>query len=495
MFRPEETIVALATPPGRGGLAVVRLSGRRAIAIAESVFHPTTHLVPRRATVVRVVGKDPASGLEVPDQAVACSFPGPDSYTGEDLVEVSVHGSPVIASAVVTAVVAAGARQAQPGEFTLRAFLSGRMDLTQAEAVKDLADATTAIQSRLAFDQLEGGLGGRIADIESAIFDLSVLLEASVDFPGEEYRFIDPAEIAGRIVELRARVEGLVAEGRRGRLLREGATVVVIGRPNVGKSSVFNRLSGTDRAIVTAVPGTTRDLLVEKVGLGGVQVTLVDTAGQRESLDPVEREGVARAEKAARSADGCVVVVDATTWCCQGAGEAESAGCEDLRLLGLAAGRPIIVAVNKVDLVGGTDGWKAGGAVRFADALAGIRLEAGDSGGVRPVGDQRRVVAISALSGEGLEELGSAVATLAGSGGGRDELPALSNARHLRLLGLVVETLRRTEETLQGGSCRVPEEFVLSDLQEARAVLEEVTGRRTSRDVLDAIFSQFCIGK
>ena len=286
------------------------------------------------------------------DEAIVTRFVGPASYTGEDVVEFSVHGSPVVVAELVGAAVAAGARLARGGEFTLRAFLNGRLDLTRAEAVRDLVEATTPAQAKMALDQLHGTLAERIGEIEGLLFDLTAKLEASGDFPEEGYRFISPEETLAAVRAARGRMEALLAESRRGRLLREGITVAIAGRPNVGKSTLFNRLAGVERAIVTAVPGTTRDLITEAVMLSGVRMTLVDTAGVRSTTDLVEREGVLRAEKAIAAADVVVVVVDASTPLTEA----------DRDLLEATASRPRVVVANKCDLAEPATRDAAGGA-------------------------------------------------------------------------------------------------------------------------------------
>ena len=237
-------------------------------------------------------------------------FPAPASYTGDDVVEISAHGSPVILQAIVSAAIAGGARLAEPGEFTLRAFINGRMDLLQAEAVADLIESVTPLQARAAFDQLNGTLTREIGAIDAALFDLIARLEASVDFPDEGYHFIEPGSVATAIDGVLMRIEALLASARTGRVVREGLQVAIVGEPNVGKSSLFNALVGTARAIVTEVPGTTRDLVSETIDLEGLRVTLVDTAGARETVDVVESEGVARSRQAAQTADLTLLVAD-----------------------------------------------------------------------------------------------------------------------------------------------------------------------------------------
>ena len=469
MFSADDTIVALATPPGRGGLAVVRLSGPQAAPIAERLIAGAPRLEPRRATLVRVVIRDGGASPDVVDEAIVTRFEGPASYTGEDVVEFSVHGSPVVVAEVVGAAVAAGARHARAGEFTLRAFLNGRLDLTRAEAVRDLVEATTPAQAKMALDQLQGTLAERIGEIEGLLFDLTAKLEASGDFPDQGYHFISPEETLAAVRAARGRMEALLAESRRGRLLREGITVAIAGRPNVGKSTLFNRLAGVERAIVTAVPGTTRDLITEAVMLSGVRMTLVDTAGVRSTADPVEREGVLRAEKAIAAGDVVVVVVD---------GSAPLTDA-DRDLLEATTARARVVVANKSDLAA------AGG---HAPVVPG-----GSETPAAPVAS-RGMVAVSAKSGEGIDDLVRAIARVGGVAGG-GELPHISNARQTRLLGRSTEALIRLEDKLSYGGLIVAEELVLADVREALDYLQEVTGRRTTDELLDAIFSGFCIGK
>src|SRR5262249_36849892 len=315
MFAAADTIVAIATPPGRGGIGVVRISGPEAHRIGRELTGRTRPFQPRYATFVTVShkasdrGSPFSSSLEI-DQAIVTYFPAPASYTGDDVVEISAHGSPVVLTAIVNAAVDCGARLAEPGEFTLRAFVNGRIDLPQAEAVADLIDAATPLQARSAFDQLNGTLTDLIGEIDRRLFDLIARLEASVDFPEDGYHFVDPEELASAIDAIRGRTTALLCAARRGRLIREGSTVAIIGRPNVGKSSVFNALVGARRAIVSPVPGTTRDLVSEIVDFDGLRITVVDTAGLRATADIVETEGVSRSVGAAGVADLILLVCD-----------------------------------------------------------------------------------------------------------------------------------------------------------------------------------------
>jgi tRNA modification GTPase len=447
MFSTDDSIVAVATPPGRGGIGVVRISGSASGDIANAMLLLRAPLKPRYATFTRMV----ANATSVSDEVVATYFPAPHSYTGEHVVEISAHGNPVVLQAIVGRALEAGARLAEPGEFTLRAFLNGKRDLVQAEAVGDLIDAATPMQARVAFDQLEGTLTQRIAEIDAELFGLIARLEASLDFPDEGYHFIQPDEIGRLVGSVVGRLDQLLAGARHGRLIREGATVVVAGRPNVGKSSLFNMLARADRAIVAAVAGTTRDLVSERIDLEGLAVTVVDTAGWREAIDGVEREGIARAERASAVADLLLLVLDGS----------EPPRPEDDQLLTRTAGRRRIVVANKSD---------------------------------KPAAIGREVdVRVSALTGIGADQLRRAmVRALTGEESFRDPA-AISNLRHIALLEQARTRLIAAQELV--GTGHAPEEFVLADLQAARGHLEEVVGTRTNEDLLQHIFSTFCIGK
>lgn len=456
MFSTADTIVAIATPPGRGALGVVRLSGPGAARIAAELSGRSRPLVPRHATFARLQLPGDA-GLG--DEVVLTAFPAPRSYTGEDCVEISAHGSPVVLAAILRAAVAAGARLAEPGEFSLRAFLNGKRDLVQAEAVADLIEAVTPRQARAAFDQLQGSLTGAITAIESELFDLVARLEASLDFPDEGYHFITADEAAASLDRVHDRVARLLADARRGRLLREGAVVTLIGAPNVGKSSLFNALLNSNRAIVTAVPGTTRDLLTERVEVSGLSLALVDSAGLRTTTDEIEEEGVRRAEGSVAVSDLVLAVLD----------RSRPVGDDDRRVLETTRSRPRLIVINKTDL---EPAWTT-----LPDDPDDDRVE------------------ISVRTGAGLGELVARIAQrLAGASEWKDE-PLVTNVRHVGLLDGAREALERARGALAESGGAVPEEFVLADLQDAQEHLQEVTGRRTSDDLLRHIFERFCIGK
>jgi tRNA modification GTPase len=455
MFSTVDTIVAIATPPGRGGIGVVRLSGPDAHRIARCLTSREEALEPRRASFTRVrVATSDCDGRrwQEIDHVVVTYFPAPASYTGDDVVEISAHGSPVVLRAIVAAAVTAGARLAEPGEFTLRAFLNGRIDLPQAEAVADLIDAVTPLQARVAFDQLQGTLTQAIGGIDSDLFDLIARLEASVDFPDEGYHFITPAELGESIDSLLERTSRLLKDARRGRLLREGLQVTIVGKPNVGKSSVFNALVGSARAIVAAAPGTTRDLLTEVVDLQGLRVTIVDTAGIRSTHDIVEREGVERARQAQAVADLTLVVLD-------GASPLDDT---DREILDDTAGQRRLIIVNKSDL--------------------------------EPAWQEPSLLRVSARTLNGFEYLSEAIAAALDIELLRDP-PEITNVRHVALVEQAGEALQRARSVVLAENGSFSEEFVLADLQQARGCLEEIAGRRTTDDVLAHIFSRFCVGK
>jgi tRNA modification GTPase len=455
MFSTADTIVAVATPPGRGGIGVVRLSGPDAARIAQTLVGRTTAFEPRHATFARIVEPVEDAVTRAVDQVVVTWFVAPQSYTGDDVVEISGHGSPLLLRRIVELAMSAGARLAEPGEFTLRAHLNGRIDLVQAEAVGDLVNAVTPLQARAAMDQLEGTLTTAIGRIDTALFDLAARLEGSLDFPEEGFHFITRDHARDEVVRLRDEVSRLIGQGRAGRVVREGRLVVIAGRPNAGKSSLFNALIGAARAIVTEIPGTTRDVLTERVDIGGVPITLVDTAGQRDATDAIEAEGVERARQAQEVAALTLVVIDGSVPL-------------DLwdRQMSASASADRLLVVTKSDL---PRAWMPS---EFSSSVPTIE--------------------VSALTGLGLDALRSAIlASLTGAADLRDT-PAISNARHLALLDGALASLGRAEASLGEG---FTEEVLLVDLVAARQALEEITGRRSADDVLQHIFAKFCVGK
>jgi tRNA modification GTPase len=456
MFSTTDTIAAIATAAGRGGIGVVRISGPDAHAVAAAVLGRRAALAPRRATFARLRLGD--GRTSVGDHVVATFFPAPHSFTTEDTVEISAHGSPVVLASIVDACMRHGARLAAPGEFTFRAYVHGRIELTQAEAVADLVEAVTPLQARTAFDQLEGSLATAICGLSETLLDLTARLEASLDFPDEGYHFIEPGEIRHAVARLRDEVRHLLARAAEGQVIREGRRVVIAGPANAGKSSLFNQLAGFDRAIVMATPGTTRDLVVEAVDLGGVPVTLVDTAGLRETESEVEAEGVRRAERAAEGAAVTLLVLDGS----------QPLLPEHRELLRRTERGFRVVVANKADL---PHAWTA--------AAAGVE----------------EVCRTSAHTGEGLDRLRAAIHAGLGRGDTEADPPIVTNVRHARLLAKVVDGLESMLNDLSNPACPPPEEVVVHNLTSVRALLEEISGTRTPDDVLAHIFARFCIGK
>jgi tRNA modification GTPase len=442
-----DTIFACATPPGVGGIGVTRLSGPRALQIA----HAVTQLELRARHAHFCAFLD--AGGEALDSGIALYFPAPNSFTGEDVVELQGHGGPVVQQLLARRLASLGARMARPGEFSERAFLNNRLDLAQAEAIADLVCAGTDAAARAAQRSLEGALSQRVAALQEQLTALRVFVEAALDFPEEEIDFIAESDVLERLAALARATADLVREAHQGQVLRDGVTVAIVGQPNVGKSSLLNALSGRDAAIVTDIPGTTRDVLRETISLGGLPVHVADTAGIRETGDLVEAEGVRRARQAMATADLVLLVIDVT----------QPAAPQ----LALQAEAPVGVRVlrvlNKIDL-------------------------AGLSPGSDPDADEVR---ISAHSGDGLDALVSLVRDAAGisavSGGAFS-----ARTRHLDALRRVEEHLREGEQQLRDFNSG---ETLAEELRLAQNALGEITGTVLPDDLLGAIFTSFCIGK
>ena len=461
MFDLSETVCALSTAPGRAGIAVVRVSGPAARTAVERVFRPYSggpeSLPARQATLGKVI--DTARGGEI-DQAVVTLFPGPNSYTGEDVAEISVHGSPVIISALLSRLCAGGVRLATPGEFTLRAFLHGRIDLVQAEAIRDIIEATTLYQARVAARQRAGELSRGLTPVKELIVDAAVTLETALEFAEEDLALDSRETLAARLEEAEGQLRGWMASFRRGRLVRDGFSLAVIGLPNVGKSSIFNALLLHERSIVTDIPGTTRDVVSEYTSLGGIPVRLVDTAGVRTSADRLESLGVDRSYQAMADADAILLVVDGSS----------PASEEDRRLKERIGGLSCIVAVNKRDLPPARDS-----AEILAYAGAWPRVD------------------VSARTGAGMEALRSEIlGQLLGGAGLESEGVLVTNARHYGCLEGAVRALGEAGGALRRG---LSEEFVLFELRGALQELGRLTGEVTTEDILGEIFSRFCVGK
>jgi tRNA modification GTPase len=431
-----DTIAALATPAGRGGIGVIRVSGPAAPDIAQRLLGRVPK--PRHAT--QATFRD-AHGAPI-DAGIALYFPAPDSYTGEGVLELQGHGGPVVMQVLLGACLDAGARLAEPGEFTRRAFLEGKVDLAQAEAVADLIDAASREAARSALRSLSGEFSATLAALQSQLVELRALTEAMLDFPEEEVDTLHRDSAASRLQKVRAALDDVLQKSRQGSLLRSGIHVVLAGRPNVGKSSLLNRLAGEERAIVTPVPGTTRDALREPIQIEGIPLVLVDTAGLRVSNDEVERMGIERTRLELQRADAVLAVFEAA----RGRDELED----------LPAGVPVIEVYNKIDLVN-----------TYAAPAAGL--------------------AVSAKTGEGLQALRHAILAAAGWTSSAEPV-FLARERHLRAL----EQARRH---LQAAASEGRWELFAEELRLAHAALGAITGAFTADDLLGEIFARFCIGK
>jgi len=472
----DDTIVAIATAPGRGGIGVVRLAGTEARAITAPMLRLKHPLEPGRAVFGELIEPAGSSGMyskplpdgepsrvEAPapdqlriDEVVVTYFAKPHSYTTDDIIEISAHGAPVVLRHIVEVALARGARLAEPGEFTMRAFLNGRIDLTQAEAVRDLIESQTLFQAKVAAQQLDGALSKRIRPIKQDLVTLIAQLEAGIDFAEDDVSILPDATILDHMQSVRKPLEELAASFAFGKIVHEGLTLAIVGRPNVGKSSLFNRLVERERAIVTATPGTTRDLVSETVAIGGIPVRLIDTAGIRRALDEAESIGIRKSMEALAEAYLVLVVVDVS----------EPVTAEDGELLAQVGGRPAIVVENKAD--------KTSSSLPSFDA-------------------QLPSVRTSALTGVGIQELRNAILEhVGGEASLQMESGFLTNVRHQ---GLVRDSLVALEAAKIAIANKIPHEMLLLDLYGALRPLDEMTGATTNDDILNLIFSTFCIGK
>ena len=451
-----DTIVALSTPPGRSGIGVIRLSGARSLEIAsrligEDHFSPSAN----HATLKKI--RDPKSG-EILDQALITFFKAPHSFTGEDVVELSCHGSPVLLRHLVDLILTLDARSADPGEFTLRSLSNGRLNLSQAEAIRDLINAQTNASLRQAARQLGGELSARLQPLKDTLLDIIVPLESSLEFVEDDLPEIAAEAIKEKLTGLILEIETMASTFNSGRLLRDGLRVTLAGRPNVGKSSVFNKLSLVDRAIVTDVPGTTRDSLSELISLEGIPVLLTDTAGVRASVDRIETLGIERTRRAMADADLIVLVLDGS----------QPLTKEDQEVFDEVAGSPHIIALNKSDL----GSFNPNGFERISEASP--------------------LIAVSAKTGAGLEALRAAILKPFASSGMPETGLLITDARHFDLLRRAGQALESSAALLKE---RASEELVLVGLYNALRFLGEITGETTPEDVLSQIFATFCIGK
>ena len=465
-----DTIAAIATPPGRGGVGIVRVSGPDCARIAAAVIGA---LPPPRVASLRPFAGDDGEPIDV---GLAIHFPAPHSLTGEDVLELQGHGGPVVLETLLRRVLALGARAAAPGEFTQRAFLNGRIDLAQAEAVADLIDSGSAAAARAALRSLRGEFSAQVHELAEAMLELRMWVEAAIDFPEEEIDFLADRALGERMANVRGRFDTLERSARQGALLRDGLTLVIAGRPNAGKSSLLNRLAGYDAAIVTAIPGTTRDVLRERIEIDGLPVHVLDTAGLRDAPDEVEAEGIRRARREIERADRVLYVVDAS--------DADAVAAIDADLAALPEGTRCTIVMNKVDRIGGAARLESAAGETAANDASARRPSAGQ-GGSPPR------VHLSAASGEGLDLLREHLKDCVGfHPTGEGALSA--RARHL-------DALRRARAHVETAATLLTErhagELVAQELTYAQRDLGEITGEVSSDDLLGRIFGSFCIGK
>ena len=453
----QDTIVAVATAPGKGGIGVVRLSGPRAAGIAGMLLRPGLTLQPRHAHFSEFLD---TKGEQI-DEGLALFFPAPHSFTGENVVELQGHGGPVVLDQIVRCCISHGARQARAGEFSLRAFLNDRIDLTQAEAIADLIDAGSEAAARAAMHSLQGEFSREVNHLVEALIQLRMYVEAAIDFPEEEIDFLSDGKVSSDLQQLIGKTAEVLAVARQGRLLREGMTVVIAGRPNAGKSSLLNALAGHDAAIVTDIAGTTRDVLREMIQIDGLPINIIDTAGLRESPDIVEREGIRRAWAEIERADLLLVLTDLTRTPAQINSLHDLLPDEEQRLSRLDV--PVLLVLNKLDL-------HQGKALPQTDF------------------DQ---VAISARSGDGMVRLREKLKQRVGYQQA-SESRFSARRRHLTALELAMSALQKGAEQL---TRHCAGELLAEDLRTAQQALEEITGAFSADDLLGRIFSSFCIGK
>ena len=441
-----DTIAAIATPPGRGGVGIVRVSGPQASLIAEKIIGSVPK--PRQAKYAHFHASD---GTSI-DDGIALYFPAPNSFTGEDVLEFQGHGGPVVMDMLLSAILDAGARPARPGEFSERAFLNDKIDLAQAEAIADLIDSSTHEAARSALRSLQGAFSSLVHELDEQVVQLRMYVEAALDFPDEEIDFLEDESVTKRIYSIDQQLKTIFQQARQGSLLREGMNLVLVGKPNAGKSSLMNALSGRETAIVTHIPGTTRDILRESIHIDGMPIHITDTAGLRDSDDPVEQEGIRRAWQAIEQADLMILLIDDT----QGRDD------ETLAIISQLPDTLRVIEVhNKIDLTGRAEG--------LNDEILGI----------------------SAQNGSGIEALRILIKQHMGyEGGGEGQF--LARRRHLQALEQAHQHVHAAREQLEVFHAG---ELMAEELKQAHDALGEITGKMTPDDLLGEIFSSFCIGK
>jgi tRNA modification GTPase len=457
----EDTIAAISTPLGRGGIGLIRISGPAALTISKKIFVPHALKFSDIKSHQTVLGKivDPQCKKEI-DQVLLTYFKHPKSFTKEDVVELSCHGSPLLLTQILEILIHSGVRLAKPGEFTYRAFINGRIDLTQAEALNDLIQAKTKYQAQVAFQQLQGSISQKLKPLDERFKDIIARCEANIDFEEGEFQFISRAELSQVMKEISQELEELEKSFDKGRIIREGISLAIVGKPNVGKSSLFNRLLKMERAIVTEIPGTTRDLLIESANIEGIPIRCIDTAGIRGSEDMIEKEGIRRSQDAIEQADLIIVLVDGSC----------PLDTVDREIIAEVQDKNFLLGINKIDL-----------------------KQQIDKKELKRIAPGKAIAEISAKTGQGEETLKKKLLDLIlGTDSSSIEEEIITNVRHKTIISETYELLDRARRTLNQG---LSEEFILSDLNRAYEKLGEITGRTSIEDILGHIFSKFCIGK
>lgn len=455
----EDTIAAVATAYGEGGIGIIRISGERSLDILKSVFQPASgsdEIVSRRMTYGKVIDDD----NRLVDEVLAVYMKGPKTYTAEDVVEINCHGSMVSLRKTLALVLRKGARLAEPGEFTKRAFLNGRMDLSQAEAVIDLIKAKTDRSFDIAVSQLEGELSGRVGAIRERLLDVLVNITVNIDYPDEDIEELTYVELKKNISEINDMIKILTSSASAGRMIREGIRVAIVGKPNVGKSSLMNGLLRESRAIVTDMPGTTRDTIEEAISIRNIPVYLTDTAGIRETTDAIEKIGIEKTKEAFNSADFIIFILDGS----------EDLTDEDRLIMEYIGERNALVLINKNDLGQKID------AHEIRDAMPGVR-----------------VIQTSLIKGEGITEIEDTIEELVYGGRiSQKESLMVNNVRHIELLNRAADSLQDAYTMADAGEAL---DFIEVDVKNAYELLGEITGETVSDDIISEVFSRFCLGK
>lgn len=475
----QETIAAISTPFGRGGIGIIRLSGDQALDIADRVFKgkkPVAQMKTHTINYGKVI--DPES-CEVIDEALLSVMKAPNTFTRENVAEINCHGGTVVLMRIMDLVLREGAVPAQPGEFTRRAFMNGRLDLSQAEAVIDIINAKTSESSRAAVEQLEGSISARIREVRGKLIELIAHIDVTVDYPEHDIEDVTGSEVYDTVKIITAQLQDILKGFERGRIIREGISAVIAGKPNVGKSSLLNELSGKNRAIVTDIPGTTRDIIEEYIDIKGIPVRIIDTAGIRQTEDMVERIGVEKAEKAITMADLIIVMFDAAT----------ELDAEDIGIIEKTSGRKTLYVINKIDIVDKKSADEKNVDNSGAEFLENRLLEIC---GKKSTGDIH-IIKVSVKNREGIDSMGDAIYDMFSEGGAESSNEILlTNIRHKQLMASAASCL---DDAVVAYENSIPLDFITIDLRNAADFLGQITGESVSEDVIQEIFSRFCVGK